>query len=99
MPQVDIALAEGRTPSQIRNLVHEVHAAVLRTVGTRPENIRVVVREVPRTHWATGDVTLAETDAVSGTDAVNDTAALATGRLDDSAATGQSANTAPQEQP
>ncbi|GAA3777514.1 4-oxalocrotonate tautomerase family protein [Streptomyces phyllanthi] len=60
MPQVTVTLAEGRTPEQIRDLVHEVHAAVLRTVNTRPEYIRVVVHEVPRTHWATGDVTLAE---------------------------------------
>ena len=39
-------------------MIHEVHEAVLRTVNTRPEHIRVIVREVPRTHWATGDVTL-----------------------------------------
>ncbi|EMF57023.1 MULTISPECIES: tautomerase family protein [Streptomyces] len=62
MPQVAITLAEGRTPAQIRELIHEVHAAVLRTVHTRPEYIRVVVHEVPRTHWATGDVTLTEMD-------------------------------------
>ncbi len=63
MPQVDITLSQGRSPGQIRDLVHEVHTAVLRTVDTRPEYIRVVVHEVPRTHWATGDVTLAEMDA------------------------------------
>ncbi len=63
MPHVAITLAEGRSPKQIRDLIHEVHAAVLRTVDTRPEYIRVVVHEVPRTHWATGDVTLTEMDA------------------------------------
>ncbi|WP_255345832.1 tautomerase family protein [Streptomyces chartreusis] len=63
MPQVAITLAEGRTPAQIRDLMHEVHTAVLRTVNTRPEYIRIVVHEVPRTHWATGDVTLTEMDA------------------------------------
>ena len=65
MPQIEITIAEGRTPTQIRNMMHEVHAAVLRTVNTRPEYIRVVVQEVPRTHWATGDVTLTEMDAAS----------------------------------
>ncbi|NNN30057.1 4-oxalocrotonate tautomerase [Streptomyces sp. S3(2020)] len=65
MPQVAITLAEGRTPAQIRELIHEVHEAVLRTVRTRPEYIRVVVHEVPRTHWATGDITLTEMDAVT----------------------------------
>lgn len=63
MPQVAITLAEGRTPDQIRDLLHEVHAAVLRTTNTKPEYIRVVVHEVPRSHWATGDVTLTEMDA------------------------------------
>jgi 4-oxalocrotonate tautomerase len=60
MPQITITLAEGRTPQQLRTLLHEVHDAVLRSVDTRPEHIRVVVHEVPRTHWATGDTTLAE---------------------------------------
>lgn len=62
MPLVEITLAEGRSAGQIRNLIHEVHEAVLRTVDTRPEYVRVIVREVPRTHWATGDVTLREMD-------------------------------------
>ena len=44
-------------------MMHEVHEAVLRTVNTRSEHIRVIVREVPRTHWATGDLTLREMDA------------------------------------
>ncbi|MEV6700356.1 tautomerase family protein [Streptomyces sp. NPDC051453] len=60
MPQVTITIAQGRTPQQIRTLLHEVHAAVLRSVDTRPEHIRVTVHEVPHTHWATGDVTIAE---------------------------------------
>ena len=63
MPLVEVTLAEGRTADQVRNLMREVHQAVLRTVDTRPEHIRVIVREVPRTHWATGDVTLTEMDA------------------------------------
>ncbi|MEV1025680.1 tautomerase family protein [Streptomyces sp. NPDC050264] len=68
MPQVTITIAEGRTPGQLRTLLHEVHEAVLRSVDTRPEHIRVVVHEVPRTHWATGDLTLAEMRAAASTD-------------------------------
>ena len=63
MPLIEVTLAEGRNPDQIRAMMHEVHEAVLRTVDTRPEYIRVIVREVPRTHWATGDLTLHEMDA------------------------------------
>ncbi|QCW51643.1 4-oxalocrotonate tautomerase [Nocardioides dongxiaopingii] len=60
MPLVDVTLTEGRDPAQVRALIHALHAAVHDTVGARPEHIRVIVREVPRTHWATGDVTVAE---------------------------------------
>jgi 4-oxalocrotonate tautomerase len=63
MPQIDVTISAGRTPEQIRAMIHEVHEAVVRTVDARSEHVRVVVREVPRAHWATGDVTLTEMDA------------------------------------
>lgn len=66
MPNVEIAIGAGRTPEQIRAMMREVHLAVLRTIDTAPEHIRVLVREVPRNHWATGDLTLAERDAQTG---------------------------------
>ena len=60
MPLVEITLVEGRTPEQLRSLIHEVHEAVVRAVDAPPGNVRVVLREVPATHWAAGDVTIAE---------------------------------------
>ena len=63
MPLVEVTLAEGRSADQVRAMMREVHEAVLRTVDTKSEHIRVIVREVPRTHWATGDLTLSEMDA------------------------------------
>lgn len=72
MPNVDITIGAGRSTAQIRSLVHEVHEAVLRTVGTSPGHIRVVVHEIPRAHWATGDVTLAEMDTGAGSGAVEE---------------------------
>ncbi|CKG96568.1 tautomerase family protein [Mycolicibacterium smegmatis] len=60
MPLIQVTLAAGRSPDQIRAMMHEVHAAVLRTVDTHPQHIRVIVHEVPQTHWTTGDVTIAE---------------------------------------
>jgi 4-oxalocrotonate tautomerase len=62
VPLIEVTIAEGRSAGQIRSMMHEVHTAVLRTVDTRPEHIRVIVREVSRAHWATGDVTLCEMD-------------------------------------
>jgi 4-oxalocrotonate tautomerase len=63
MPLVEVTLAEGRSADQVRAMMREVHEAVLRTVDTKSEHFRVIVREVPRTHWATGDLTLSEMDA------------------------------------
>jgi 4-oxalocrotonate tautomerase len=63
MPLIEVTIGAGRTADQIRAMMAEVHHAVLRTVNTAPEHIRVIVREVPRSHWATGDVTLTEMDA------------------------------------
>jgi 4-oxalocrotonate tautomerase len=60
MPLIDVTLTHGRSPEQVRDMIHAIHDSVHRTVGARPEHIRIIVREVPRTHWATGDVTVAE---------------------------------------
>lgn len=60
MPLVEVTLVSGRSPEQLRSLLHEVHAAVVRAVSAPPESVRVVIREVPATHWAAGDVTIAE---------------------------------------
>ena len=60
MPFVQISIAEGRSPEQIRALIHEVSDAVVRSIGAPLANVRVVVTEVPLTHWAAGDVTLQE---------------------------------------
>lgn len=60
MPLIEVTLVEGRTPEQIRSLMHELHEAAVRAVAAPPESIRVVVREVPAAHWAAGDVTIAE---------------------------------------
>lgn len=72
MPFVEITLIEGRPPEMLRGLLHEVHEAVLRAVGAAPDSVRVVLREVPATHWAAGDVTIAERRAAASTDRPDD---------------------------
>lgn len=60
MPLVEITLVEGRTPARIRSLISEIHQAVVRTLDAPPDTVRVIVREVPPTHWAAGGVTITE---------------------------------------
>ncbi|TRW44245.1 tautomerase family protein [Georgenia yuyongxinii] len=66
MPLVEISLSEGRRPEDLRHLLHQVHEAVRDSLDANPQSIRVIVREVPRSLWAAGDVTLAERDAKEG---------------------------------
>lgn len=63
MPLVEITLTEGRTPQQLRTLISKVTHAVVESVDTPIESVRVVLREVPTTHFAAGDVTIAERQA------------------------------------
>ena len=63
MPLVDVTVTEGRDPAQLRELIAQLHRAVESSLGANPQSIRVIVREVPRTHWAAGGRTLAERDA------------------------------------
>ncbi|GAA1072459.1 hypothetical protein GCM10009648_04470 [Tsukamurella spumae] len=60
MPLVEITLAQKREPEVIRELLRSVHDAVKAALSVPDEKIRVVVREVPSTHWSAGGVTLAE---------------------------------------
>jgi 4-oxalocrotonate tautomerase len=60
MPLIEVTLAEGRTPQQLRTLISALTHATAEAVDAPVDSIRVVIREVPTTHWAAGDVTIAE---------------------------------------
>ena len=60
MPLVEITLTEGRSPEQLRTLISKVTHAVVESVEAPLESVRVVLREVPTTHFAAGDVTINE---------------------------------------
>jgi 4-oxalocrotonate tautomerase len=60
MPFVEITLIEGRSPEQLRALLKATTEAVVTSISAPKDSVRVVIREVPATHWAAGDVTIAE---------------------------------------
>lgn len=60
MPVIDVTLVEGRSPAQLRGLVTALTDAAVTAVDAPRESVRVLLREVPPTHWAAGDVTVAE---------------------------------------
>lgn len=67
MPLIEVTLVEGRSPEQLRALISGLTQAACDAVDAPKANVRVVVREVPATHWAAGDVTIAERRNEGGT--------------------------------
>jgi 4-oxalocrotonate tautomerase len=60
MPIVRIDLLEGRTPERKRDLIQRVTAAVVDALEVQPEQVRVLLNEIPPEHWAVGGVSRAE---------------------------------------
>ncbi len=60
MPLIEVTLVEGRSPEQLRTLITALTDAAETAVSAPRDTVRVVLREVPATHWAAGDVTIAE---------------------------------------
>jgi 4-oxalocrotonate tautomerase len=65
MPLIDVSIAQGRTPEQLRAPVSALHKAAEESVGAVPENTTVIIREVPPTHWSKADQTIAERQAAA----------------------------------
>lgn len=60
MPLIEVTLGEGRSPEKLRALISRLTEAVVETGVAPKESVRVILREVPLTHWAAADETLAE---------------------------------------
>ena len=59
MPIVRIELLQGRTPAIKEELIVRVTDAVVITLGVDPEQVRVLLYELPPEHWAVGGQTKA----------------------------------------
>jgi 4-oxalocrotonate tautomerase len=60
MPLIDVSIARGRTPEQLRSLISALHKAAEESVGALPENTTVIIREVAAEQWSKADQTIAE---------------------------------------
>jgi len=56
LPFVHIEIMEGRPPEKIEALLKNVTEAVSKSLDAPKENVRIIVNEVPKTHWAIGGV-------------------------------------------
>lgn len=52
MPIIEVHLLEGRTTEQKRELAGQMTETVCRTLGTRPEQVRIIFSEMRREDYA-----------------------------------------------
>ena len=57
MPIVRIELLQGRTPVVKNELIARVTDTVVTTLGVDPDQVRVLLYELPPEHWAVGGQT------------------------------------------
>lgn len=51
MPIINVQLLEGRPKEKIAEVIHNITNTVSETLDAPKENIRVIVTEIPKTHW------------------------------------------------
>lgn len=67
MPLIEVSIARGRTPEQLRSLIDALHHAAEHSVGAVPDNTTVIIREIELEHWSRGNQTIAERNAATQT--------------------------------
>ncbi|NLJ55105.1 MAG: 2-hydroxymuconate tautomerase family protein [Intrasporangiaceae bacterium] len=63
MPIIEVTMIEGRSPERLRDLIGRLTEAAVDSLDAPRESVRVILREVPATHFAAGGVTIAERQA------------------------------------
>ena len=60
MPLIQISIMEGRPPEKVKELIANVTDTVAETLDAPKQNIRVLVTEMPKTHWGIAGVPASE---------------------------------------
>lgn len=54
LPIVHIQLLEGRPAEKVEEVIQSVTDTISATLGAPKENVRVLVTEIPKSHWGIG---------------------------------------------
>ena len=57
MPIVEITMVEGRSAAQKKALMRSVTDAIVGSLSVPVGNVRIILREIPTTHFAVGGET------------------------------------------
>lgn len=60
MPMVSISIRQGRTRDQKAQLVKEITETMVKVLGTKAENVRIVIHEEPDENLASGGKLLSD---------------------------------------
>ncbi|MET0025696.1 MAG: 2-hydroxymuconate tautomerase family protein [Sedimenticola sp.] len=63
MPLIQATIIQGRAPEQKSAFIELVTTAAVNTLNVKPEQVRVIINEVPAEHWGIGGVSKAVLDA------------------------------------
>ncbi|MEH7417585.1 4-oxalocrotonate tautomerase [Neobacillus drentensis] len=60
MPIINVQIMEGRPPEKVTELIQNLTSTVQETLSAPKESIRVIVTEVPKTHWGIAGIPASE---------------------------------------
>lgn len=60
MPIIQVSLIEGRPPEKIKALIENITDTVVETLDAPKQSVRVLVTELPKTHWGKAGVPASE---------------------------------------
>jgi 4-oxalocrotonate tautomerase len=53
MPTIRVEMFEGRTPEQKRDFVKALTEAAVKTLGSSPDSVDVILTDIKKSDWAT----------------------------------------------
>lgn len=66
MPIVNIQVQQGRPEEKIKALIHNVTETVAATLEVPKDRVRVLVTEIPKTHWGIGGTPVSDMNGTGG---------------------------------
>lgn len=60
LPIVNIQIMQGRPESKIKELISGITDTVVEKLDVPKERVRVIVTEVPKTHWGIGGTSVSD---------------------------------------
>jgi 4-oxalocrotonate tautomerase len=60
MPIINVTMDEGSTIEQKRELVKDMTESVVKSLGVKPDRVRIIISEFPKTNFAVAGVLISD---------------------------------------